>query len=258
MYSEAFPKIEKKSKILHHSDIHDILLVKNVKLELDDIYYREINVDDIKELILLHKEWLPINYDETFFKNRISKKNVRDVMNLGACIKIGDFEHIIGAIFCEIKNDYNHCKEYAPFELCSRSCLETCFCQSIELCYIMTIGVIDECRRIGLGSKLLQEFDDMLLNKRPNCKGVYLHVIDYNKVAIKFYSKNSFKEVNTIRNYYNIMDDIYDAIILFRIYEDKEKNEMIKSTNKEGFFKTLLRITVIGPIQGLFCCTKGS
>lgn len=51
----------------------------------------------------------------------------------------------------------------------------------------MTIGVIDECRRDGLGTKMLNYTEDIIFTMWPNCEVLYLHVIDYNDAAIKFY-----------------------------------------------------------------------
>ena len=60
-------------------------------------------------------------------------------------------------------------------------------------CYIMTLGVIDECRTLGLGTRLLQELLQYLETFYPQCEMLYLHVVDYNAAAIKFYcERNSF------------------------------------------------------------------
>ena len=51
----------------------------------------------------------------------------------------------------------------------------------------MTIGVIDECRRDGLGTKLLDQTIMILQEAWPHCEIVYLHVVSHNEAAIKFY-----------------------------------------------------------------------
>ena len=45
---------------------------------------------------------------------------------------------------------------------------------------------------------------------------LYLHVVDYNNIAIKFYSKNGFKFFKKIFDHYTIFDSPYDAIILYK------------------------------------------
>lgn len=59
--------------------------------------------------------------------------------------------------------------------------------------YIMTLGVIDECRQLGIGTKLLDQSFKQLQEMCPICTIAYLHVVDYNKSAINFYiKKNGF------------------------------------------------------------------
>ena len=65
--------------------------------------------------------------------------------------------------------------------------------RNVTGCYIMTLGVIDEVRRFGLGSMLLAATEDILREQWPNCIALYLHVVDYNQGAIKFYQRNGFQ-----------------------------------------------------------------
>lgn len=56
----------------------------------------------------------------------------------------------------------------------------------------MTIGVIDECRKLGLGTKMLEYTIGYLERSWQSCISIWLHVVDYNESAIKFYLKNNF------------------------------------------------------------------
>ena len=81
----------------------------------------------------------------------------------------------------------------------------------------MTIGVIDECRRDGLGTQLLKYTENILAQMWPACEVIYLHVIDYNQTAIKFYEKNNFATLKTIKNHYkNLKGFDYDAVIMYK------------------------------------------
>jgi ribosomal protein S18 acetylase RimI-like enzyme len=44
----------------------------------------------------------------------------------------------------------------------------------------MTLGVLDECRGLGMGSLLLEETYKAVAFGYPDCKVIYLHVIEYN------------------------------------------------------------------------------
>ncbi len=52
--------------------------------------------------------------------------------------------------------------------------------------YIMTLGVIDEFRQKGVGKMLVNRIIQ-IGKKYQNIKLVSLHVISYNKAAIRFY-----------------------------------------------------------------------
>jgi ribosomal protein S18 acetylase RimI-like enzyme len=55
----------------------------------------------------------------------------------------------------------------------------------------MTLGVIDEFRKKGVGKLLIESILEVG-NEWKSVKLVYLHVISYNKAAINFYKKNAF------------------------------------------------------------------
>jgi ribosomal protein S18 acetylase RimI-like enzyme len=84
----------------------------------------------------------------------------------------------------------------------------------------MTIGVIDECRKLGIGSYLLNCTINTVLNNpkwRETCKFIYLHVVSYNTVAIKFYERNGFTNCKLLEEWYEIFEKPYDAILLYKL-----------------------------------------
>ena len=80
----------------------------------------------------------------------------------------------------------------------------------------MTIGVIDECRKMGLGTKLLNATIETVEKKFPACITIWLHVIEYNKSAIQFYVKNKFTKFRRMKKHYYIDFNDYDAVLLYR------------------------------------------
>ena len=80
----------------------------------------------------------------------------------------------------------------------------------------MTIGVIDECRQLGLGTQMLEYTIDIVEQTSETCYAIYLHVVDYNESAIKFYLKNHFTNLERLDEYYIIHEKTYDAIVLYR------------------------------------------
>ena len=81
----------------------------------------------------------------------------------------------------------------------------------------MTIGVIDECRQLGLGTLLIDLTFEIVKEKYPPVQFVYLHVVDYNDAAIRFYiEKNGFVNFKCEKDHYNILDEYHDAITLYK------------------------------------------
>lgn len=83
----------------------------------------------------------------------------------------------------------------------------------------MTIGVLDECRKLGIGSFLLENTIKKILEHKEwqnQVQFIYLHVAIYNESAIKFYLKNGFCKHKTLKEWYQIFEKPYDAVLLFR------------------------------------------
>lgn len=83
----------------------------------------------------------------------------------------------------------------------------------------MTIGVIDECRKLGIGSYLLKATMNAVLlhdHWKESCKIIYLHVAAYNQIALKFYDRNGFRKCKTLKEWYEIFEKPYDAILLYK------------------------------------------
>lgn len=80
--------------------------------------------------------------------------------------------------------------------------------KSYESVDIINIVVDDKVRRKGIASILL----NYLYNYFSDVKEIFLEVNENNKIAINFYKKNNFYEINCRRNYYG--DD--SAIIMKR------------------------------------------
>jgi len=68
--------------------------------------------------------------------------------------------------------------------------------------YIMTLGTTREFRRCGLGSILVNKVVDMIQDQHNEdliCGALYLHVILYNKGAIRLYERLGFMKVKLIK-----------------------------------------------------------
>ena len=112
----------------------------------------------------------------------------------------------------------------------------------------MTIGVLDEYRKMNIGTNILNNIYNIDI-KNDICVGIYLDVIYYNKSAIKFYEKNNFKKVNEIKDYYDLNGKNYDANVYLRILSRKEKDDF-REKNRTYLTKVIYKY-IIKPINFL-------
>ncbi|CAM1322594.1 NAA60 (predicted) [Pycnogonum litorale] len=164
-----------------------ILLSGDSALQLRFLCPRD--VDEVKELCT---EWFPINYPDSWFKEIASNPNF---YSLAAIYQ----HHIVGLIVSELK----------PLKQCSkedRDILSPHFLTTAFVAYILTLGVHKEYRRNGIGSLLLDNLINHLVNspETMNCKALYLHALTTNKSAIMFYECKNFKPHSYLPCYYSI------------------------------------------------------
>ena len=69
---------------------------------------------------------------------------------------------------------------------------------------------------MGLGTKMLDYTIGFLEKNFQSCVSIWLHVIDYNESAIRFYLKNKFIKYQRLKHHYYIDEKDFDAIVLYR------------------------------------------
>ncbi|KAI8343118.1 acyl-CoA N-acyltransferase [Chlamydoabsidia padenii] len=79
--------------------------------------------------------------------------------------------------------------------------------------YIMTLGVLEPYRRLGLGDQLLEHILTEAGKKEHAINKVYLHVQISNDAAVAFYKKHGFQVVETEKDYYKGVEP-RDAFVL--------------------------------------------
>ena len=260
IFSEAFPPNEKgeRQQLLSLSSFHDLL--NGITINPKDIIYKPLTKNNLIEVKNLHKEWFPVEYDDEFFE-QIFNNNCCNYFTIGAFYNIKNSnenrEIILGLALCEWEfiSDYfiNHTNQKVIDEICEnidineevQACLK---CQLYHCVYIMTIGVLDEYRKMNIGTNILNNIYNIAI-KDDICVGIYLDVIYYNKSAIKFYEKNNFKKVNEIKDYYDLNGKNYDANVYLRILSRKEKDDF-REKNRTYLTKVIYKY-IIKPINFL-------
>ncbi|MGC8585096.1 MAG: ribosomal protein S18-alanine N-acetyltransferase [Thermoplasmata archaeon] len=69
-------------------------------------------------------------------------------------------------------------------------------------CHIESIGVIPKYRKMGIGSKLMAEYEKICMDKNAEYSILEVRARNYN--AIRFYEKLGYRIINIIKNYYSI------------------------------------------------------
>ena len=247
LYSESYPLKENKErerpKIV--SQVHKLL--SKVKIDPNKIYYKPLGPQHYEEVVNLHKEWFPVEYPQFIFDNSL-------LYNQGRYIAQGCFyfleeekkEIILGLIITEwryvdkflinetdkdILKEINKSIDYEE---------EVQFYLSKEkfysICYIVSLGVIDECRKMNIGTNLINDVINYVIYF-PFCAGVYLDVISDNFIGKKFYEKRGFSCYGKMKDYYTIGDKKYDGEVYVKIFNRKEKDAMKKRQNSMLTFK---------------------
>ena len=236
LYSESFPLNEKneRQKMKPIAECHKLL--KGLTIDPSQIIYKPLTPENVEEVKKLHIEWFPVKYEEEFF-NQTLINNQGQYFTVGAFyyIKIGENEYnevILGLIICqwifvenlffkmtnkeigkEISDNINY-EEEAKFFLSGN--------KFYHCAYIMSLGVIDECRKMGIATTMLKSILNYIISF-DFVVGIYLNVISTNISAKKFYEKNGLKCVNHIKDYYPIENKTYDCDVYLKIFTKKEK-----------------------------------
>ncbi|XP_054389306.1 N-alpha-acetyltransferase 60 isoform X3 [Pongo pygmaeus] len=86
------------------------------------------------------------------------------------------------------------------------------FSVDTQVAYILSLGVVKEFRKHGIGSLLLESLKDHIsTTAQDHCKAIYLHVLTTNNTAINFYENRDFKQHHYLPYYYSIRGVLKDG-----------------------------------------------
>lgn len=168
------------------------------------ISYRPLRPSDLEVLEKLHTDLFPIRYESEFFQNVVNR---RDVISWGAvdCSRPNDqSDELIGFVTARIvmarESEVEDLLRFDPTK------------SDQKLIYILTLGVVESYRNLGIATSLIQEVVKYA-GSIPTCRAVYLHVISYNNSAIHLYQKMSFQCVRRLHGFYFIGGRHYDSFL---------------------------------------------
>ena len=184
----------------------DDSFVDNFNLFRDVTFRTQVQSSELAELRKLHTEWFPVAYNEEFYTAVERGDNVLTV--LVDCVGGG----VVGAATVAIRRRE---RQYNPGEELVR---EICGMdpETTNIAYILTLGVVDELRGKGLGRQILEKILSEIPKIDPECQLVMLHVIEYNRKALRLYTQMNFTEYKKEPNFYFLGEESYDGILFYK------------------------------------------
>ncbi|XWS65063.1 hypothetical protein CRYUN_Cryun05aG0058900 [Craigia yunnanensis] len=169
------------------------------------ICYRPIQPSDLEILEQIHSDLFPIRYESEFFQNVV---NGRDILSWAAVDRSqanGQSDDLIGFVTARIVLAKD--SEIADLLRYDSSKVDQ------TLVYILTLGVVDAYRNLGIATSLILEVIKYA-SSNPVCRAVYLHVISYNNPAIHLYKKMLFKCVRRLHGFYLINESLSQLLLV--------------------------------------------
>ena len=243
LHSDAFddgvPSFYKENPEKYYEDISEVhkalyrIDKKDRPLSIN-IEYKPLTEDFLSDLVELHNEWFPFSYDRNYFKKYIVRQNN---VAIGAFLKLGFKEYLVGCVIGEIVQEPKF-RNHLPGVLVDRAWYDF-FSSWVNCGYLHSVGVIDEYRKLSVGTKLLEMFIEEM--KKRNCVAIYLNIIEHNSSAIKFIEANNWHFYGIARKYYRYNEKLYNARVYYYVLDlnwlnskGNEGDKINNDNNKSG------------------------
>ncbi|GAB4858163.1 hypothetical protein Ancab_009560 [Ancistrocladus abbreviatus] len=168
------------------------------------ISYRPVRPSDLQLLEQMHTDLFPIRYESEFFHDVVSGRDIVSWAAVDCSRPNAQGDDLVG--FVTVKLVPAKESEISDLLICDSSTSDQ------SAAYILTLGVAESYRNLGIASALIREVIKYASNI-PTCRAVYLHVISYNTTAIHLYNKMSFSCVRRLYGFYLIDGQHYDSYL---------------------------------------------
>lgn len=234
-FEDGIPYFYKENPNAYYQDIsqiHKILyrLDKNKPLSAEIFYEPIHNEDYLDDMVELHKEWFPFSYDRNYFKKYVLRH--QKYITVGAFVKIGIKNYLVGFAVGDIVAEEKF-RTTLPGVLVERGWYDF-ITPWVNCCYLHSVGVIDEYRKLSVGTRLLEMFIDEARKKK--CVSCYANVIIHNNSGIKFMEGNNWHYFGIEPKYYRFNETIFDAKTFYYVIDKSwcKIIEMSKSGNNNS------------------------
>jgi ribosomal protein S18 acetylase RimI-like enzyme len=165
-------------------------------------FRRGISASELDLIRQLHSEWFPVDYSEDFFLSLTNPlEEVLTVVALSDSLIVG----MSTVAVRRSERRYNFAGDlFGDNE------------GKDNIAYILTLGVIDELRRRGIATQLLSETEKAIRAADPHCSAILLHVIEYNKSAMRLYQRSGYRRVKDEPRFYKLGDQWFSGILFYK------------------------------------------
>ncbi|KAJ1430621.1 acyl-CoA N-acyltransferase [Ochromonadaceae sp. CCMP2298] len=179
------------------------------EMVLPDITYRSVDADDFQSMRALHEQFFPVKYSDKFY-TELCQGFGPNSQPLFTCLAVQGGQggqgggHIVGFVVAQLF-PLSKCEDENLFALDSPA----------QVCYILTLGVVDSARGYGLGSVLIGRCEEYA-QRHADCGAIYLHVLVGNDTAIRLYLRNGYLLLRTIDDFYYFHHSYHPAQLYIR------------------------------------------
>ena len=180
--------------------------------------FRFLRPGDQSEVKSLCEQWFPLEYSPTWYDEITVDEKYFALAAFDRPTK-----RIIGllvALLVPLKTSSHY----------DQTILSRSFFSNGTMCYVLVLGVLNDFRRQGLASLLLQQLYHNV-DRYSNCHAIYLHVLHSNRSAIEFYRSQQFQCHQHLRRFYTIKNELFDAFCFVRYFHSKEENDRLESVS---------------------------
>jgi len=114
---------------------------------LDSMVYRSVLSDDFEEIKRLHEAFFPVRYSDQFYVDTCNGKGMRGG-SLYSTVAVHQ-SRIVGFALAQLLPYPEQTEDKDLFPGCHQ------YNTPSYACYILTLGIVDEFRRLGLGTALI-------------------------------------------------------------------------------------------------------
>ena len=150
----------------------------------DGYTIRQAQPEDLIPIMEVNLKTLPEHYSDFFYEGLLSEFPETFMIAESAC-------RDVGYVMCKCEHGFSNFKKLG----------------FVKKCHLVSIAVLEEHRRKGMGSAMLEQVIDGA--RTYKCTELYLEVRCSNNEAVELYQKMNFEIRNRLGTYYRDGEDAY-------------------------------------------------